>query len=192
MTAIKKLNIDWKNIGPDKWLLLALAGVLFVLCSIPSSGGSSKKKKEETVISTETHNITGNEYAEYMENRLENLLQNVAGIGRVEVMITLKSTGQKVVLKEEPYTRSTSKEEDGQGGIRNVEEISEEQRVIYMTDSSGNNIPYVIQEKEPEIAGIAIAAEGGGDKVKAAEITGVAEALFSVSPHKISVIEMNE
>lgn len=191
MTAIKKLNIDWKSIGPDKWLLLALAGVLLVLCSIPSSG-NSKRKEKETVTSAQTYNISGNEYAEYMEKRLEELLQNVAGIGKVEVMITLKSTGQKIVLKEEPYTRNTTKEEDGQGGVRTEEQISEEQRVIYMTDSSGNSIPYVIQEKEPEIEGIAIAAEGGGDKGKAAQITSVAEALFSVSAHKISVVEMNE
>lgn len=189
--VIKKLNIDWKSIGPDKWLLLALAGVLLIMCSIPSSR-SQGKKKEEAKISTETASISSKDYTEYMEKRLEELLGNVAGIGRVKVMITLKAGGQKVVLKEEPYTRSTTKEEDAEGGVRNIDEISEEQRVIYMTDPAGNNVPYVIQEKEPEIEGIAIAAEGGGDKVKAAEITGVAESLFSVSPHKISVIEMNE
>lgn len=191
MKGMKKINIDWKNIGMDKWLLLALAGVLFIMCSIPTSQ-STKKEKDTTENTTETRDITGQEYAEYMEKRLEKMLHNVAGIGKVEVMITLKSTGEKVVLMEEPYTKNTTSEEDGQGGVRKVEELSEERRVIYITDSAGNSTPYVVQEREPEIEGIAIAAQGGGEKGKAAEITSIAEALFSISPHKISVVEMNE
>lgn len=192
MTLIKKLNIDWKSIGLDKWLLMALAGVLLIICSIPSSKDNSEKEKEETASLQNTQSITGSEYAEYMEKRLEKMLGNISGIGKVEVMITLKSSSQKVILMEEPYTKNTTKEEDSQGGKRSEDEISKEQKVIYIKDSSGNETPYVIQEREPEIEGIAIAAQGGGDKVKAAEITSVAEALFSVSAHKISVIEMNE
>jgi stage III sporulation protein AG len=70
------------------------------------------------------------------------------------------------------------------------ESYKEEEAVVFEEDSEGNTIPYVIKENVPEIEGIAIVAEGGGNSENILKITGVVQALFGVSAHKISVIGM--
>ena len=183
MKQIKKFNIDLKKIGMDKWLLIALAGVLIVMSSIPTS-------KKEVNNDKTGKNIKETQTQQKMDSR--EYVENIDGIGKAEVMITLKTTGEDVILMEKPYSKSQVTENDDTGGSRTTNELSEEQRVIYITESDGTTVPYVLKEKEPEIEGIAIAAKGGGNKVKAVQIISMTEALFSVSAHKISVVEMNE
>ena len=194
MRQIKKFNIDLKKIGMDKWLLIALAGVLIVMSSIPTSKkGVNTDKTGKNIKETQTQqNMDSREYVDYMEKRLKSMIENIDGIGKAEVMITLKTTGEDVILMEKPYSKSQVTENDDIGGSRTTNELSEEQRVIYITESDGTTVPYVLKEKEPEIEGIAIAAKGGGNKAKAVQIISMPEALFSVSAHKISVVEMNE
>lgn len=194
MRTIKKLNFDIKKIGMDKWLLIALAGVMFVIGSIPISKQDDVNKKkspdeDETYVQQK---MDSKEYASYMEERLKCMIENIDGVGKAKVMITLKSTKEDVILMEKPYSKTQVTENDDTGGNRTTNEISKEQRVIYITESDGTTIPYSIKEKEPEIEGIAIVARGGGDKKKAAVIISMTQALFPVSAHKISVVEMNE
>lgn len=188
---IKKLKFDLKKIGLDKWLLIALAGILLVICSIPSSD-KKKNNVQPTAANDKYNTITEQEYALSMENRLKELLQSIEGIGRVNVMITLKGTGEKIALKEEPYSKSITDESDSQGGVRKSSELTQDQKVIYMTNENGDSVPYIVKQNEPEIEGIAVIAEGGGNSKKAEQIVRIAEALFSISVHKISVVEMND
>ncbi len=194
MRQIKKFNIDLKKIGMDKWLLIALAGVLIVMSSIPTSKkGVNTDKAGKNIKETQIQQkMDSMEYVDYMEKRLKSMIENIDGIGKAEVMITLKTTGEDVILMEKPYSKSQVTENDDTGGSRTTNELSEEQRVIYITESDGTTVPYVLKEKEPEIEGIAIVAKGGGNKAKAVQIISMTEALFSVSAHKISVVEMNE
>jgi stage III sporulation protein AG len=58
-------------------------------------------------------------------------------------------------------------------------------------NGSGENLPYVIQELEPEVKGIAVIAEGGGDPEIIAEIIDAVQVLFNVPAHKVKVMKMN-
>lgn len=54
-----------------------------------------------------------------------------------------------------------------------------------------DQVPWVSQELLPEVAGIAVAAEGGGNAVVKSEISSMLEALFGLPAHKIKVLEGN-
>jgi len=63
-------------------------------------------------------------------------LSQVAGVGKVKVMITLKSSQELVVEKEQPVSRSTTNESDFQGGSRITSQSETEENTVYRTDGS--------------------------------------------------------
>ncbi len=182
------MKINWKEIktvGIDKWLLIAFAGVLLVVSSVPS--GCSVKKKNTTDNSIIIQ--SADSYEKNTEKRLKNLIEKMDGVSDVVVMITLKSGGEKVILKQQPYSKKNVDETDSSGGTRKTNEINQDEEVIYYKDENGDEKPYVIKENTPIIEGIVVMGCGLGDSKKKAEVISAIEALFPISAHKISVIE---
>lgn len=180
-----------KKLSMDKLLLILLAGIALVILSIPNGEKKSEKTKEE--IKEEPENIiavTNDTYEKLLEDRLMELLSNVEGVGKTKVMITIKSTGEKVILKERPYSKSTSSETDSEGGKRDTEEITQSEVVVYIEGSDGSKTPYVMKETEPQIEGIVVIAEGGDNIYIIKDIKEAVAALFDVPSHKIKVMKM--
>lgn len=177
---------DWKQFfremskKKDSWLILLLTGILLVVIALPvtekKETRTSEKKETETAESGE--DVTeSTRYARQMEKRLEEVLTQVKGVGRVSVMITLSSSAEKVVEKD----KETSSEE---GGSR-ASETS-----VY-AGGGGDEVPYVKQEISPGVEGVLVIADGGADAVVIENITEAVQALFGVDTHKIKVMKRN-
>ena len=180
-----------KKLSMDKLLLILLAGITLVILSIPNGEKKSEKTKEEIIKEPENIiTVTNDTYEKLLEDRLMELLSNVEGVGKTKVMITIKSTGEKVILKERPYSKSISSETDSEGGKRDTEEITQSEVVVYIEGSDGSKTPYVIKETEPQIEGIAVIAEGGDNIYIIKDIKEAVAALFDVPSHKIKVMKM--
>jgi len=105
-------------------------------------------------------------------------------------MVTVATSKELIIEKDAPVTRNTVTEVDGSGGTRSTNESSYDYETIYETDAQGNKIPYVIKQIEPEILGITVVAQGGGNAVIQKNISDVLEALFHIEAHKIKVVKM--
>ena len=130
------------------------------------------------------------EYCLVLEDRIEEILSSMEGVGQVQAMVTVSSSKELIVEKDEPINRSTVTETDGSGGTRSTNESNYEYETIYETDSNGNKIPYVVKHIEPQIQGITVVAQGGGDALIQKNISDVLEALFHLEAHKIKVVKM--
>lgn len=169
----------------NQWLVLVLAGILLLVIAIPVPGESEKKTQE--VLKAEAE---GGGEMELLEKRLERALADVEGVGRVRVMLTRKSSGRKIVEKDTPVMEKNTAEEGNEGSKSTVEKTAEE-ATVYAQDGNGSQIPYVTEEIEPQIQGVIVVAEGGGDPRTARNITEAVMALFGVEAHKIKVMKMN-
>lgn len=180
-----------KHIKKDYILIGLLVGVLLLVIAIPT------KEKSSTPIVTETgqtDNAQGSETknaVEVLEQRLVGTLGKVDGVGKVEVMLTQKSSGEKVVEKDTPITDISTDEKDSTGGVRTSRESTSGEATVYEKDENGNQVPYVVKELEPEIFGVLVVAEGGGDPVVVNNITDAVMSLFGIEAHKIKVMKMN-
>ncbi len=176
--------MEWKKViqkaGPLRLGIVVLCGILLLLISCGSlsfgdkDSGSTEEESNGAVQET-IGSSSLQDFKERTKEELVTLLEGVAGVGRVDVMITVRASNEKVTLKD-----STSRE----GG-------SQEETVL-IEDSERNSSPYVIQEKEPELEGVVIVCDGGDDAGVKREITDAVSALFQIESHKIKVMKSKE
>ncbi|HHV09065.1 MAG TPA: stage III sporulation protein AG [Clostridiales bacterium] len=195
-----KFKFSLKDIGVPRLIMLAMAGILIILLSVPgifSSVGSDDgdSKENDTKVIQKDSNMTShssNTYISEMEKRLEKILGKVSGIGDVEVMITLKASAEQVPLKDDPTTQESVNEVDGEGGSRTNNNITREESTVLVTNENGKSQPYIIQELEPEVEGVLVIAEGGDDAKIKMDIMEAAQVLFGIPAHKVKVMKMNQ
>ena len=131
-------------------------------------------------------------YEEYLEQRLSSALEYVEGVGRAEVVITLKSSGQRIVEKDQSSSSQASSEEDQNGGTRETQNRSSDKTSVYTQGSDGSQTPYISKELTPEIEGVLVIAEGGENAVVIQNITEAIQALFGVEAHKIKIMKRTD
>lgn len=124
-----------------------------------------------------------------LEERLEKVLTEMAGVGKVKVMITLKSSEELVVEKDDTMVRSNTNENDSAGGSRMVNQVDMAPSTVYRTKGSESE-PYVVKTISPRVEGVVVVAQGGGNGVVNKNITEMVQALFGVEAHKVKVVKM--
>lgn len=187
-----RLKLPKKN----QLLILLLAGILLVVIALPTSGkknGEVSQSGGKSPEKVETGGMkTDEEYERHLEQRISRALEYVQGVGKAEVMITLKSSGQKIIEKDQKSSSQASQEEDSQGGTRTKEDKSWDKTSIYRQDSNGSQSPYVSKELTPEIEGVLVIAQGGDNAVVVQNITEAVQALFGVEAHKIKIMKRTD
>lgn len=177
--------------GRQRLLILFLAGLLLVVLSIPVS--KTEQTDGDQTGTVQSDSVSGDMqieiYRKNMEQTLREVLKEIDGVGEVSVMITLKSTGEKVVEKDQNNTSDTVEEEDSAGGSRTTQSQSSEKSSVYTQSGQGNQDPYVKKELVPEVEGVLIVADGGDDPVVVENLTGAVRALFGIEAHKIKIVK---
>lgn len=202
-------NGKWKQMKKSDWIVLALTGVLLLVIALPAGGGERAGKggeagktgenqalREEGSASdgagqTDGARASGGEqdYVEKLEEKLEAVLAQADGVGRVEVMITVKDAGEHVVEKDSARSQTTTAETDSGGGTRTVTEVDTNTSAIFV-ETQDETYPYIQKEKMPAIEGVVVVAEGGGNPSVAADISETIKALFPIEAHRIKVVKM--
>ncbi len=193
-----KWKSDWmsklKKPKKEQLVVLLLFGVLLVVIALPTTTGTMGADKKDADISgtqgaagTDTATLT---YEEQLEKRLSAILSQVAGAGRVEVMVTLESRGERIVEKDTPESRKSVEETDSSGGSRTTDEQDWGEETVYYEDGSGGKSPYVVKELEPNIEGVLVLAEGGDSAVVKQELLEAVQALFPIEAHKVKIMKL--
>ena len=199
---MKKHMEKW--LRKDNLLILLLVGVLLVVIALPTKKNSQEQQSEVlqglsdstgsgSVNSSQPQegNFTETqEYAAYLEERLEETLSQISGVGTVRVMITLKATQELVLEKDQQTQSSSTTEEDSQGGNRSINQINRSESTVY--HSSGNSEPYVVKTLLPQVEGVVVVAQGAGTGNISRNITDVVQALFNIEAHKVKVVKMDD
>lgn len=190
-----------KLLRRENLVVLVLAGILLFAIALPTresgdisgAGGEiadgTAQRKEAEVQGAAGGGSPEETYAAGLERRLTDALADMEQVGRVKVMITLKSSSELVVERETPVSRSTTTETDAQGGSRSINTTDMEETVVYSTNGSSSE-PYVIKTYVPEIEGVLVVAEGAGSGTVNRTVTEIVQALFGVEAHKVQVVKM--
>ncbi len=197
----------WK--GKDKWLFLLTLGVILCILAFPADQTVKKMSSDREKAWGDNGRETGGEnqgggqivlpaaagvsdsYEAELERRVRDILKKVDGVGQVDVMIVLKSSSEKVVQVDGSSSYSLTEEQDSSGGTRRTENQEQERNTVLKSEG-GESSPLIAKELRPELSGIIISAEGGGNPTVKAEISAAMEALFGLPAHKIKVLKRVE
>ncbi len=194
--VLEKYHLE-KWFKRDNLVVLVLAGILLVVITIPIEEPEKEKTTAEKGINEEVmFEIPKEEYekwysyATYLEEELETILSKVKGVGEVSVMITLESSEEIITQKDESLVLNETMEQDAQGGTRTVTGTDRKEETVFQK-VEGEETPYITKTKLPEISGVLIVAQGAGNATVKKRIVEIAEALFALEVHEITVVEMN-
>ncbi len=168
LKKVKNLLLKDKKVA--LLLILALTGVLFLIIS-DFIGADDNKIESEEYMSTD-------EYAESIENKLENIISSVDGAGETVVMVTLESREENIYAKE-----IKSDEETDSGKSANKYEY---EYVIIKSGSSAES-GMLLKVIEPGVRGVAIVCDGGDNAAVRENIINTVSAVLDIKTNKISV-----
>lgn len=153
--------------------------------------GQNGTKNEQAAAAGSSGTVLGEEeaYVAYLEDKLENVLSQMDGVGQVEVMVTISDVGESVVEKDKNSTTTVTSESDSAGGERTTTESNTDEQTVYVENQDGT-YPYIQKEKLPTIEGVVVVAEGGGSSVVVTNISETVQALLPVEAHRIKVVKM--
>lgn len=127
-------------------------------------------------------------YEKQLEERVKELLRSTEGVGEADVMIVLKSSGEKIIHEDQRRSRSSSDETDSAGGTRKTVDEEASKSTVFVENGSEKE-PIVEKELRPAVEGIVISAQGGGNALVKTEISEAMQALFNIPAHKIKVLK---
>jgi len=179
--------------GAQKLVLLLLLGVALLLAStyFANMGENQPLVLPSTLVEniTETPVVYPQSSAKYLADQLEEILSLVAGAGEVRVMLTIGAGGASFAQNSQ-HNISVTTEEDGEGGVRNVESTNIMATYVMVRQNDGSEIPLMLHQIAPNIEGIIIVAQGGGDVAVQRALTQAAQALLGTPPHRVQVFQM--
>lgn len=179
----KKKNIE--NI--IVFIIILIITVLIINVMWSSDDNKSKNKsKDTTKVLAQT--TTANEEQDNLENRLENILESINGVGKAKVLIKYSESSSVVAVYNETKSESTTQENDGSSN-KDVKQTESKKEVAY-TDENGKNTPITEKVIMPVIEGAIITAQGAGNANIKASIVSAVEAVTGLAVHKIQVFEM--
>lgn len=122
-----------------------------------------------------------------LEQRLENILSKISGVGNVEVMITYSESGSISPLYNETSSNSKTQEAVETGNTKTTETTESKKEII--VDSASQ--PIVEKSVKPKIEGAIITAQGANNSKVKENIILAVEAATGLATHKIQVFGMD-
>lgn len=186
----------FRHLKKDQLLILLLLGILLMVIAVPTKNMTGKKAGESdtgTAADNEFHASSQsstdlNAYTKDLEQRLARILSQIDGAGDVNVMITMKSSSEKVLDKDIESDHEAVTESDSQGGSRQTNRSTKKESTVYNGNGTDES-PYVSKELSPKVEGVIVLADGGGNAVVKENISEAVQALFDIEPHKIRIMK---
>jgi stage III sporulation protein AG len=175
------------------FLIILLVGVLLILIgNITSNLTSKKTQKDDKTVEVTTNSTTADSTANYEEKikkELVDTLSQMAGVGKVSVMIYFDGGSQSLPAVNINDTSKKTDEKDTQGGTRVTTESTKNQSIVIITEGN-NNRPFIVKQLNPSIGGVIVVAEGAENSELKERIHNAVKTVLNLTSNKVNVVPM--
>jgi stage III sporulation protein AG len=180
-------------------IILGLIGILLIFLNNILTTSSDEAEMDKTVEPQQKENIEvsnaeNNESTSDVEvlekdfeKDLEEMLNKIKGVSDVEVMVNLASTNVQVYEKNIIKGQQTTDETDKNGGIRKVEDQTEETQIVFVRQGD-REVPLLVTTEKPEVNGVFVVAKGADHATVKKWIVEAVSRVLDVPTHKVSVM----
>ena len=171
------------------FVAVGLIGMGLILLTAPSETKEQKKREESTTSgelreSTESYNEA---YILQTEQRLEEIIGQISGVGDCAVMLTLKESNRKIYANESKTNYDNSSDMDSEQLLRSRKVDSREEKLVLSEDGNGMTAPIVEKVIEPQINGVIVVCQGGKSAKVCQEITQAVTTVLGIRSTQVCV-----
>ena len=170
------------------FLLVILVITVLAMNYIWKDEGKKQESAATTSNTKKEENVDTSSGGDNLESRMETILSQLDGVGKVDVLLTYQESTQVVPVYNTSQKVTNTTEGDAGGGKRTIEESDVSQEVVY-EDQNGDGKVAVQKEVSPKIEGAIIIATGASNSTVKANIVQAVEAATGLATHKIQVFE---
>ena len=173
-------------------VIVSLVAAILVIASNSFFGSGDKKRNsiEDKDIQLNRQSISAATYEEQLETRLKGILEQISGVGKVSVMVTLKSSKEIVPALNTVESGSETSERDGDGGTRTIIQQSTDKRVAQGGGSITSDQPLIVKEVMPEVMGVIVVAEGAQRPEVTERLTDAVQTVLGIPAFRVKVYPM--
>ncbi|HQA48522.1 MAG TPA: stage III sporulation protein AG [Bacillota bacterium] len=173
-------------------VIVSLVAAILVIASNSFFGSGDKKRNsiEDKDIQLNRQSISAATYEEQLEMRLKGILEQISGVGKVSVMVTLKSSKEIVPALNTVESGSETNERDGDGGTRTIIQQSTDKRVAQGGGSITSDQPLIVKEVMPEVMGVIVVAEGAQRPEVTERLTDAVQTVLGIPAFRVKVYPM--
>lgn len=155
---------------PILWILpILLLGLILLL--IPES-------PQKTAVSSVDLRQETEQYRIELTSELQELLCNIKGVGKVEILLTFENSVEYEYLKEESENTDTTSDDRSR-------DYSES--YLMVGDKNGESGVLAVKRILPQVSGAAVICTGGADPLVRQQVIELLRAVLGVSAASISV-----
>lgn len=170
----------WVLLKKNKYVMAVLL-VGLVLILLPTSSTNSGKNTESIPEAKTEFSL------DELEIRIAAALSKIEGAGKVTVVLTLKSTAEQVLAKDESESRSSSGKGDSPESS-----IERSSTVVIISAGSSNETPVTLKYIYPEYQGALVVCEGADNAAVRLQLVKAVSGLTGLGTDKIIVTKMNK
>lgn len=183
---------------PRYFIVLGLLGILLLIISNLFQDNEPEQTElgEQPLIpeaETNADEMTKSDLSEMEQLRkgyeedIVSMLNKIQGVAEAEVMINLDSSDVKVYERNLISGTQTTSEEDQTGGMREVEDRTEDSEVVLVRQGDTEK-PILVQTKRPDVRGVVVVAKGAEQASVRSWIIEAISSVLDVPSHRISVM----
>lgn len=190
---MNKLKEMFKGKKKTENLLVLLVLLIIVVIAINYIWNSDEKKENNVKQESQSNGIkqvSTENIKDKTEEKLENILSKISGVGKVRVMITYSVSSSVTPVYDETSKISNTTENDDSGGTRTITQTENGKQIVYKENSDGSKEPITKNTESPKMEGAIIVAEGAENIEVKTNIIEAVEAATGLATHKIQVFKM--
>jgi len=162
-------------------VLLALVGTLLILFSTFTT---KKEKTNKNEIENISKKMTTEEYSKNLENKLNNIISKIKGVGKSEIFVTIENGTENIYANSEKKTVNENENFSGKMSKRN-----DVQKDVVVIDSEKGKQALVIMQKEPTIKGVLVVCDGADDVTVVENVVNAISKSLNIKRNRLSVVK---
>ncbi|MDD7793940.1 stage III sporulation protein AG [Clostridium sp. 'White wine YQ'] len=173
--------------------VVIIALFALIVLSFFNKGSSSKltmfnnsSNQEKSIVKNQDDKVLST-YEDAQRESLRNILQNIKGVGDVQVMMYFEGSESKVPAVDTTDQTSVTEEKDKDSGERVTNQKNSNSKVVM---ANNGNDPLILKTEKPKVTGIVIVAQGADSSKVKYDITKACAGLYDISMDKINVYPM--
>lgn len=176
---------DYKKQLTNLFIILIISCIILVFISSfnENEGYNQNNDSNSLNVSNENYSSTKFDYSTTLESKLENILSQIKGAGKVKVMVTINDSIERIPAINTNKTQEKTIERDSEGGTREITRDEVSQQVV----TENNNSMAIIKEVNPQINGVIVVAEGAEDINVKEKLYNAVKTVLGISGNKVEV-----